>query len=176
MALSNSLLEASIGMAAVNSLLEVDERRLKEQNAFALLAEKGAGRDVAIVGHFPFVEELRKVARRLFVLEQHPRQGDLPAHKAQDVLPRCQVIGITGTAFINHTLEELLGLCPADSFVMLVGPTTPLTPILFDHGISALSGSLVVDEEEALRYIAQGATFRQLHRHGIRLVTMTKDR
>ncbi|RLA95804.1 MAG: hypothetical protein DRG55_01325 [Deltaproteobacteria bacterium] len=176
LALSDSLLEASIGMAAINSLLEVDEGKLKEQNAFGLLAEKGAGKDVAIVGHFPFVDELRKVARRLFVLEQHPRQGDLPAHEAQEVLPRCQVIGITGTAFINHTLEGLLSLCPEDSFVMLIGPTTPLTPLLFDHGIAALSGSLVVDEGEALRYIAQGATFRQLHRHGIRLVTMTKDR
>ena len=112
LALSDSLLEASIGMAAINPLLEVDEGKLKEQNAFGLLAEKGAGKDVALVGHFPFVDELRKVARRPLVLQPPPRQAALPPPEAQEVLPRCQVIGITGTAFINHTLEGLLSLCP----------------------------------------------------------------
>jgi len=176
LALSPSLLEASIGMAAVNSLLPVREEWFIEKNAFEVLAERGEGKVVSIVGHFPFVGELRKFARELYVLEQRPYEGDLPAERAREVLPRSEVIGITGTAFINHTLEGLLKLCPPKSFIMLIGPTTPLTPLLFDHGIDALSGSLVEDEGEVLKYVAQGATFRQIHRHGVRLVTMTKKR
>jgi len=174
LALSPSLLEASVGMAAINSLIEVEEERCEKVNAFELLAKKGEGKDITIVGHFPFVPELRKIARELFVLEKRPREGDLEANKAEEVIPRSQVVGITGTAFINHTLEDLLSLCPPDSFVVLIGPTSPLTPILFDHGVDAICGSRVIDEQEAARYVAQGATFRQLHPHGVRLLTLLK--
>jgi len=173
LALSEHLLEASIGMATINSLIEIDEVGCSETNAADILAARGTGKDVAIVGHFPFVPKLKEIARNLWVIEKRPQPGDLEEHRASDILPRCQVVGITSTSFINHTLESLLELCRG-AFVMLIGPTTPLTPILFDYGIDAISGSKVVDEEEVLRYVSQGATFRQLHRHGVKLLTMTK--
>jgi len=90
-----------------------------------------------------------------------------------DILPQCHVVVITGTSFINHTLESLLELC-REAFVMLIGPTTPLTPILFDYGIDAISGSKVVNEDQVMRYVSQGAIFRQLHHHGVRLLIMMK--
>lgn len=173
MALSPLLLEAAIGMAAINSLLEIDEKRCSEANAFELLAAKGEGKDVAIIGHFPFVPDLKKVVRRLWVIEKRPRNGDLEEERAFDILPQCHVVGITGTSFINHTLESLLELC-REAFVMLIGPTTPLTPILFDYGIDAISGSKVVNEDQVMRYVSQGAIFRQLHHHGVRLLIMMK--
>ncbi len=173
LARSEKLLEASIGMATINSLIEVDEEGCSEINAFDVLAEQGAGKDVAVVGHFPFVPKLREVARNLWVIEQRPHPGDLEADRAADIIPRCQVVGITSTAFINHTLEFLLELSQ-DAFVMLLGPTTPLTPLLFDYGVDAISGSQVVDEAQVVRYVSQGATFQQLHHAGVRLLTMTR--
>jgi uncharacterized protein (DUF4213/DUF364 family) len=172
LARSEKLLEASIGMATINSLIEIDEERYSEVNAFDLLAEQGGGKDVAIIGHFPFVPKLKEFARNLWVIEQRPRPGDLKADRATDILPRCQVVGITSTAFINHTLESLLELC-RDAFVMLLGPTTPLTPLLFDYGIDALSGTKVVDEAQVIRHVKEGATFQQIHHAGVRLLTMT---
>jgi len=173
LAFSPSLTEASVGLAAVNSVVDIDMHRCAKANAFEILAAQGADKDVAIVGHFPFVPQLKGVARNLWVLEQHPREGDLAAEEASSILPRCQVVGITGTSLLNHTLDGLLQLC-VDAFVMLIGPTTPLTPLLFDYGIDALSGSKVVDEEKVLRHVKEGCTFRQLHRAGITLLTMTK--
>lgn len=173
LAFSSSLMEASVGMATVNSVVEINTHGCTETNAFEILAATGAGKDVAIVGHFPFVPQLKGVARNLWVLEQHPREGDCTADQASSIIPRCQVVGITGTSLINHTLDNLLKLCH-DAFVMLIGPTTPLTPLLFDYGIDALSGSKVVDEEKVLRYIKEGCTFRQLHRAGVTLLTMIK--
>jgi len=174
LARSENLMEASIGMATINSLMEIDEERCSEINAFDVLAEQGAGKDMAVVGHFPFVPKLKEITRNLWVLEQRPQQGDIEAERAADVLPRCQVVGITGIAFINHTLETLLKLC-RNAFVMLLGPTTPLAPLLFDYGIDALSGSKVVDEARVAQYVSQGATFQQLHHAGVRLLTMTKQ-
>ncbi|MBN1268865.1 MAG: DUF364 domain-containing protein [Kiritimatiellae bacterium] len=171
---SNDTVTASIGMATVNSLLEIDERLCVEKGAFDLLAEKGRGRDVAVVGHFPFVPKLRDVARNVHVIEKRLRPGDLPASEAARILPRCDVVSLTGTAFINHTIEELLDLC-RDSYVVLTGPTSPLSPVLFDFGIDAVCGTRVTDAEEVIRYISQAATFRQLHGHGVRLLTMAKE-
>ena len=173
LARSEKLLEASIGMATINSLIETDEAKCSEINAFDVLAQEGKGKDVSIIGHFPFVSKLKEIARNLWVIEQRPRPGDLEADRAVDILPRCQVVGITSTTFINHTLESLLALCQG-AFVMLLGPSTPLTPLLFDYGIAAISGSLVVDEAQVVRHVTQGATFQQLHHAGIRLLTVTK--
>lgn len=43
---------------------------------------------------------------------------------------------------------------------MVLGPSTPLSPVLFDHGVTFISGARVVDEVSALRTVGQGATFR----------------
>jgi uncharacterized protein (DUF4213/DUF364 family) len=170
---SEVLLEASIGMATVNSLIDIDESRCVEANAYEILVEKGRGRNVAVVGHFPFIPVVRESAKNLWVIEKRPLEGDFPEEMAEEILPQCDVVGITGTTFINHTLEDLLAFCKG-SFVALIGPTTPLTPILFDYGIDVISGSKVVDPESVIRFISQGATFKELHRHGVRLLTMMR--
>jgi uncharacterized protein (DUF4213/DUF364 family) len=168
---SSSLLEASIGMAAINSLVEIEESRCVERNAFDLLVEKGAGKNVAVVGHFPWIPKLKDKVGHLWVLEKRLREGDLPAEEATRILPQCDAVGITGTSFINHTLEELLGLCKK-AYVVLVGPTSPLSPVLFDHGIDAICGTKVADPEKVVRSISQGATFREVE--GVRLLTLMK--
>lgn len=159
---SNIQLEASIGMAAINSLIDVDEDRCIKLNAFEVLAEKGRDRDIAIVGHFPFIPRLRRLARTLWVLEKRPREGDFPSEDAKEILPKADVVGITGTSLINHTIDGLLDLCKADSWVMMIGSTTPLSPILFDYGIDMIAGSKVIDQQMAIRCISEGATFRQI--------------
>jgi uncharacterized protein (DUF4213/DUF364 family) len=173
-ALSPETLKASLGLAAINSLIDLDESVCSEKGAFEVLAARGRGRDVAVVGHFPFVGKLRAVARNLWVIEKRLRPGDLPESEAARILPRCEVVCLTGTTFINHTLEDLLALC-RDSYVVLTGPTSPLSPLLFEYGIDAICGTRVVDAEEVLRYVSQAATFRQIHGHGVRLLTMTRE-
>jgi uncharacterized protein (DUF4213/DUF364 family) len=170
MANSESHFEAAIGMATINSLIEIEEQRCAEINAGDLIAQKGRGKKVAIVGHFPFVPQLRSVAEELWVIEKNPQGGDLPEAEADRLLPQADVIGITGTAFTNHTLEHLLDLCDPKAYVVILGDTTPLSPVLFDYGISALSGTRVVDPKTVLLCVSQGATFRQIR--GIRLLTM----
>jgi uncharacterized protein (DUF4213/DUF364 family) len=54
----------------------------------------------------------------------------------------------------------------------VLGPSTPLSPLLFDYGVDAISGAVVVDIPAALAAISQGANFRQIP--GKRLLTMTR--
>lgn len=168
---SDSLLEASIGMAAINSLMDIDESKCIEKNAFEIILEKGQGKNVAIVGHFPWIPKLKEKVRNLWVLEQRIREGDLPAKEAIRILPQCDVVGMTGTSFINHTIEGLLNLCKK-AYVVLVGPTSPLSSMLFDYGIEAICGTKVIDAEKVIRSISEGATFKEVT--GVKLVTLTK--
>lgn len=46
---SDRLLEATIGMATVNSLINVDESKGVELNAFNVIAEKGEGKNIAVM-------------------------------------------------------------------------------------------------------------------------------
>ena len=170
---SDRLLEASIGMAAINSLMDVDEERCVELNAAAWLAERGRGKKVVIVGSFPFISQLREEVGELWVLERHPVEGEWGAEEASDIIPQADVVAITGTSLINHTFEDLLALCRPGSSIMVLGPTTPLSAVLFDHGVDVISGTKVVDAELVLRLISQGATFRQVKGPGVRLLTMT---
>jgi len=168
---SDNLLEASIGMATLNSLIEIDEQHCVELNAFEVLAEKGRGKNVCVVGHFPFIPKVRELAGRLWVLEKRPQEGDLSAEEAKNVLPLADVVAITGTSFINHTVDELLSLC-RKSFVVMVGATSPLSPVLFDYGVDMIAGSKVVDPQRAIHCISEGAIFRQIK--GIKHVVMKK--
>ncbi len=174
-ALSASLLESSIGMAAINSLTEVDLNRCRNVNAGNVLEEEGKGKKMAIVGHFPFVDRLREIASKLWVVERRPQSGDLPASEAERVIPQADVVAITGTALINGTMDSLLKLCRQDSLVMVLGPTTPLTPIWFDHGVDLISGTRVTNPEQVMRFISQGVVFKQLHGRGVKLLTMVRD-
>jgi len=165
---------ASIGVAAINALLHHDPTRWNEANADDVLADKGAGKNVVFVGRFHFIEHIRHIARNLVVLEQNPGVDDLPAELAPAILPQAEVVAITGMTIVNHTLGELLGLCSPNAFIMVLGPSTPLSTVLFKHGVDHLSGAIVTDINPVLKVIQQGGNFHQVRRNGVRLVNISK--
>lgn len=75
-------------------------------------------------------------------------------------------------ALINHTFEELLALCRPEAYVLVLGGSAPLSPLLFDYGVDAIAGTQVIDIPAVLRAVSQGATFRQIP--GKRLLTMRR--
>lgn len=159
---SENLFEAAIGMAALNSLIEVDTDKCRELNAASLLGEKGIGRKVAIVGHFPFIEQLKKTSEQVWVIEKNPGEDDYPEEEAERLISQADVVGITGMAVTNHTIDNLLGYCSPNTYIMILGGTTPLSPVLFDYGIDSLSGTVVINPNSILEAVSQGATYRQL--------------
>lgn len=171
-ALSDRLLEASLGMAAVNSLLDPGLFALHEVNAAQLIEEKGRGKNVAVVGSFPFLERIRPAVRSLHMVNRNPWEGREGVQEARLALPRADVVALTGSSFINHTVDDLLALCP-NAYTVVLGPTTPLSPALFRHGVDAICAAVVADPERALPCILQGAPFRRVE--GMRLVTAFSD-
>ena len=164
-------LRRSVGCAAINALLPQDPSRWVDQNAEGAILEHGHGKKAVLIGHFPFADHLRTELDDFTVLDLNPTGKDLPASAAPDILPEADLVAITGMTFINHTLPGLLNLCKPNAYILILGPSTPLSPVLADFGVNLLAGSVVEDIPSVLSAVGQGANFRQVHKAGVRLIT-----
>jgi uncharacterized protein len=173
--------EASLGLAAINSTLNISEQleklggkpisEQKQSRAFMYYAEKVRGKNVAVIGRFPDLEELSRICR-LTVLERTPGPDDLPDYACEYVLPSQDYVFITATAIINKTLPRLLELS-RNAFTFLVGPSTPFSSTLFDRGIYSLAGTIVVDPESMWQAAQEGAA-RSIFDRGAQMVKVSK--
>ena len=170
---SDSPTEVSVGLAAINALLP-RPAAAPDLPAEDYIARQGSESRVAVIGHFPFIDSLRPKVRELWVLELNPTAGDLPASAGPRILPQADILAITSTTLINGTFGEIMRYRKPEAKVMLLGPSTPLAPRLFDYGVDVLSGSIVEQPEPILALVRQGANFRQMKGRGVRLVTLEK--
>lgn len=165
--------ESALGMATINSCLNragllPDDGRVvvRDQDApgmFGGLEALLLGKKVAIIGHGPHVDRLRDKCT-LTVLERRPREGDLPDPACEYVLPEQDFVFITGSAFANKTLPRLVELSRG-AFTAIWGPSTPLSPALFDLGVDALLGTVIDDGDEAARIVGEGGYFPDFPDH-----------
>jgi uncharacterized protein (DUF4213/DUF364 family) len=171
---SDSPPESAIGLAAANALLSPTAADLREEKAVAILRERGRGRKVAMIGRFPFADGLREDCDQLWIFERglNRRQEDLGEEAMEQLLPQAEVVVVTATTLLNQTLPSVLAGVRPDAFVMLLGPSTPLTPALFRFGFDVLCGTVVDDPEAVLRAVEQGAVTSQIT--GVRRVCLWK--
>jgi len=158
---SDNFLMSAIGMATVNALSGISRDALSEGNALQFL-DVNETDTVGMIGSFlPLIPELRKRSKVLYVFERYPIDG-LKEYKPDwaepTLLPGCNVVIISGTSFINKTVDGILPLCGKARTVAIIGPTTPMIPdVLKDHGITLLSGMEVIDPQNLLKAVSLGA-------------------
>jgi len=156
---SEEPLEASLGLAALNSLIEPSG---SQANALEIILEEAPGKTVTIIGRFPFNSQVVAAAEKTFILELDPQEGELPASDAPKVIPRSDIAVITATALINHTISDLLDLAE-NAFTIVLGPSTPMNDVLFDYGVDVVAGIKVVDKPALVNSVVQGVkSFKKL--------------
>lgn len=175
-------MEASIAMAAINSVtntLKSLERHFgsalssgPDKNVFDYLLPRIEGKKVAVIGHFPGLEQIASVSQ-LSILERRPHQGDFPDSACEYLLPEQDFIVLSGTTLANKTLPRLLSLGQR-AYIVVVGPTTTLHPVLFEHGVSLLAGTVIDDDESVWIHAAEGGT-RSIFDHGARMVNLVRQ-
>lgn len=169
--------EASIGMAAINAFYSHPKRAAAAgftpsggaswQHTFDSYAETVAGARVAVIGHFPFAPQPLAAADELYMLERAPHPGDYPDPACEYLLPECDFVFISSSAFVNKTAPRLLELSHA-AHTVLVGPSTPLAPWLFDFGVDMLTG-FVSTTPERLDAALDGVTMAGMYDAGTRV-------
>ncbi len=174
--------EAALGLAAINSALNASasiERvaglspgQQPDEDVFTYLLNEFHGKKVAVVGHFRNLERVHAVCD-LSILERLPQPGDFPDPACEWILPEQDFVVITATTLINKTLPRLLKLS-RNARVVLAGPSTPLTPKLFEFGIDMLGGLVVEDEARVWAVIQEGGQ-HQILRNGSRMVKFSRE-
>ncbi len=172
-ALSENLLEASVGMAAINSTFALADRRYRKINASDIILEKGRGKTLGIIGHFPFLERLSEQFEKVYIFEKFPQKGDFGEADIPEFLPKADVVALTGTAITNHTFENILKHASQKAIKIVLGPSTPLSPLLFDLGIDVVAGTVVRDYEQTRRQVLQATPSRYLE--GLEFATMFRE-
>ena len=176
-----NLHEAALGLAAINSALNggtsiersagLSSRQQPDEDVFTYLLDEFRGKKVAVVGHFRNLERVQAVCE-LSILERLPQPGDLPDPACEWILPEQDFVVITATTLINKSLPRLLELS-RKARVVLAGPSTPLTPRLFEFGIDMLGGLVVEDESSVWTVIQEGGQ-HQIFRGGSRMVKLSR--
>lgn len=154
------LVEASIGCAAINSMVEPEIEGV-EINGDGIIFKKGAGARVVVIGAFPFIDKLRSTARELYVLELNQslldiKRGIIPETAADFVIPDCDLLVITGSAIVNKSMERLLSLArKGKAYTIILGPSTVFSSVMFDYGADMLAGSVVLKPEAVMNKLSQ---------------------
>jgi Uncharacterized conserved protein len=157
-----NFIEASIGQAAINAYynsvtvcqsngVEVADSQHTEDriyDPFIMYQNAIRNKKVAVVKHFPYVEQLFQPICDLSVLSLYPEMGEYPISAAEYIIPECDFVFITCNTFIDKTLPQLLKLS-SKAKVIVVGPSTPMAPALAKYGVADLSGFVVKDGERA---------------------------
>ena len=175
------MLRASVGMAAVNAWFNApekmralglarpaeDRRAGAGESVFNEPLESLIGKKVAVIGHFPYVEKQLGGKCELSVLEREPEGADYPDPACEYLLPEQDFVFITGMTLTNKTLPRLLTLSE-NAKTVLVGPSSPITPLLFRFGVDTIAG-FYVKERELTKALAAQAAHREIFRGGVRI-------
>lgn len=167
-------IEASVGIATINSILEVDWTKLHTERTSDTLVEHAKDKRVAVIGHFSFIDRMRKVAEHVDEVGIEADTGDVPIADVRKALPNVDMAIITSNTMVNHTLEHLLSLTQNIPFVVVAGGSTILSPLFFRYGVDILMGTLIDNVDSVVRNLSEGGSLR--HLPGLIDVTMySKD-
>lgn len=147
-----NLAEASVGLAALNSWYSRAEvarshgfvptgKGLTWRQVFDPYNDLVEGRTVAVIGHFPFARAALWKAGDVQILERDVRSGDYPDTACEYLLPDADYVFISSSSFVNKTTPRLLDLAiGGGAHTVLVGPSTPMHPLLLDLGVDTVTG------------------------------------
>jgi hypothetical protein len=156
----------AVGLATANALIGVPAGAV-ESDILDLLPI-GPDDAVGMIGYFgPLVEPIKKNARILHVFERKPipELGVLPDSAVPNLLPQCQLVVISGTSLLNHTIDGLLDHCRNAREIAILGPSTPFLAGPFKkRGVTILSGVQVVDGQQVLRVVSEAGGTRSFGR------------
>jgi uncharacterized protein (DUF4213/DUF364 family) len=164
---SENVFERAIAVAAVNAHWNRFDLDGSPRNGIDLI--ESHGERTVVIGRFP------RLAERypgIAVVEREPRPGEYPESALAILLPAAKFVAVTASAIVNGSLPRILTLS-RNAYILIIGPSTPLSPALFDLGIGALSGFVAEDTDRLAEAVTEGGAVAALRPFG-RYVTLER--
>jgi len=103
--------------------------------------------------------ELKVVELTLEALRSEHAHLFVPFSDSAEVLAQSDIVIMTGSSFVNRTFERLVGMCGANTFKVLIGPTGGMLPeFLFAKGIDVIGTTKIKDADLMFRIIEEGGS------------------
>lgn len=158
--------ESVVGVATLNALSQIvidkNPGNYIIQSGDVLNHVKITKKDVvALVGYMqPLVPSIEAKAEKLYIIEKTPTRRDegvLPDTAADEILPRADIVLITGTAIANGTIDHLLKLAAKAEQVAVVGASAGILPeVLFDRGVTIVGGAKITNVDRMMQVVSEG--------------------
>jgi len=142
-------LKAAIGLATLNAIINNVPGLNWVTGNVADAINISENDTLGMVGEFPpILMNAGKKTQKVFVFELDPPEGSgiYPSESIPHHLPECNVVVLTATSIINHTIDDIIPHCRNAREVCIVGASTPLCPDVFrDYNVTTLAGSIVLN-------------------------------
>jgi uncharacterized protein (DUF4213/DUF364 family) len=173
-ALDTNVLKSAIGVAAANAIsqLIIESKReneyqiVKDKDGFDLL-EIEPGETVSLIGAFgPYIRRLKMMGNPFFIVEknlQTLRVDEMKYFKPQtemaSALKESDVVIITGTAIVNHTIDHILSYISDRQRTAIIGPTASMIPdTFFKRGVNVMAGVRILNPDGMNKILKQGGS------------------
>ncbi|MCS7136135.1 MAG: DUF364 domain-containing protein [Nitrososphaerota archaeon] len=180
---------STIGMATINAAsqslifgnLKSRYNVLVGQDALDAISIKPFDKVVMIGAFPPYVKRLMQNVKSLMVFDDNKSalvELGLPTEpntSLKSSLKDASVVIITGSAFVNKTIDELLELSSNAKEVLVVGPTASMLPDpLFKRGVTAVGGVRITNVEKMLKVVSEAGGTRALFKTCAEKYTISK--
>ncbi len=157
----------ALGLAAVNAGNTPDPNHVEPNNfpADDLIARLGKTKITGLVGEFPFVDSLRKRVGTFHLFELKSVPGAVPRDQWERVLAELDIFALTATTLLTRSMAWFMSRAPQAKIIIL-GPTTPFSPVLYRYGADYLCGSVVTDTVKVAQGVRSGLPFKMIKRNG----------
>jgi len=172
--LDANVLKSAIGVATVNALSqgilespgETDYQVVKDLDGFDLL-EIQAKETVSLIGAFgPYIRRLKMMGNPFFIIEKNPqtlRADEMkyfrPESQMVSTLERSDVLIMTGTAIVNHTIDSILQSINRGKRTAIIGPTASMVPdAFFERGVQVMAGIRIFAPDLMIKILKQGGS------------------
>ena len=88
-----------------------------------------------------------------------------------NTLTNAEQVIITASAISNGSIAPLLDLSK-NAFVVIVGPSAPLSTKLFDFNVNAVSGYIAMNTDALIHTVMEGGAVSAMRPHGRFLTLM----
>jgi len=172
--LDSNVLKSAIGVATLNALSQLvidsdaglEYQIIKDADGFDLL-DIQPNETVSLIGAFgPYIRRLKMMGNPFFIIEKNSqtlRSEEMKYFKSESEMPsaleKSDVVIMTGTAIVNHTIDKILSFITVGQRTAIIGPTASMIPdAFFKRGVHVMAGVKILNPDLMIRILKQGGS------------------